>query len=348
MNTKELLKNLEEFNEDELFYKDYYTAKHSSHFQEYLNSLDREYIRKRMLIVPEIEGSFMPDTLGDDAFFFDENNKNNVILSKHNRYTPGFFHQHHFFELIYVLKGSCKQNIHHDHFVLKEGDFCLISPLTRHSIEVFDDSLIINILIRRNTFEDIFYNTLKDTNKLAVFFNNSLYAKKYNAYLIIDSMNDSFIKKHILSMYLENMEKKKYYESILDSYLMILFSKLLQKYEDSMKLPMETKKSSSVFSDIMAYIDDNYQTTTLQEIADRFHFSTGYCSRMIKKHTGKSFTQLQQTIRFHKACFFLENTNKSIAEVSELVGFNNIEHFNRLFKKIYQTTPGQYRKAKNM
>ena len=149
-------------------------------------------------------------------------------------------------------------------------------------------------------------------------------------------------------MYLENMEKKKYYENILDSYLMILFSKLLQKYEDFMKLPMETQKSSSVFSDIMAYIDENYQTTSLQEIADRFHFSTGYCSKMIKKHTGKSFTQLQQTIRFHKACFFLENTNKSIAEVSELVGFNSIEHFNRLFKKIYHTTPGQYRKEKNM
>lgn len=348
MNTQELLKNLEKFNEDELFYQDYYNAKHGNHFQEYLENLDRKYIKDRMLILPEIEGSFMPDTLGDDAFFFNENNKNNVILSKHNRYTPAFSHQHYFFELIYVLKGFCRQNIHHNHFVLKEGDFCLISPLTKHSIEVFDESLIINILIRRNTFEDIFYNTLKDTNKLAVFFNNSLYAKKYSAYLIIDSQNDSFIKKHILSMFLENMEKKKYYENILDSYLMILFSKLLQKYEDTIKLPMETGKNSSIISDIMAYIDEHYQTTSLQDIAVRFHFSTGYCSRLIKKHTGKSFTQLQQAIRFHKACFFLENTNKSIAEVGTLVGFNNVEHFNRLFKKIYHITPGQYRKEKNM
>ena len=74
---------------------------------------------------------------------------------------------------------------------------------------------------------------------------------------------------------------------------------------------------------------------------------TNYFSLAFKKHTGKSFTQLQQAIRFRKACFFLENTNKSIAEISELIGFNNVEHFNRLFKKIYASTPGQYRKEKN-
>lgn len=347
MDTKRLLENLKELNEHELFYKDYYNAKQGENFQEYLGNLDKEYIKEQFLIVPEIEDGFMPDTVGDDAFFFKDNDKNNVILSKHNRYTPVFSHQHQFFELVYVFEGNCKQTIGHNHFILHEGDFCLISPHTRHSIGVFDESIIINILIRRSTFEDIFYNTLKDKNKLSTFFNNSLYAKNYNAYLIIESRSDPFIKKHILSMFLENIEKKKYYENILDSYLMILLSKLLQKYEDTIQLPDATQKVSSTISDIMAYVDENYQTVSLNDIASTFHFSTAYCSRLIKKHTGKSFTQLQQAIRFHKACFFLENTNKSIAEISELIGFNNVEHFNRLFKKIYNITPGQYRKEKN-
>ena len=338
MDTNELLDELKKFNEHELFYKDYYNAKQGENFQEYLGNLDKEYIKEQFLIVPEIEGGFMPDSIGDDAFFFDDNDKNNVILSKHNRYTPVFSHQHQFFELAYVLQGFCEQTTGHNHFKLNEGDLCLISPYTKHSIGVFDDSLVINILIRGSTFEDIFYTTLKDKNKLSSFFNNSLYTKNYNAHLIISSGKDSFIK---------NMEKKKYYENILNSGLMILLSKLLQNYEDTIQLPVETQKSSAAFSDIMAYIDENYQTVSLSDIADKFHFSTAYCSRLIKKHTGKSFTQLQQAIRFRKACFFLENTNKSIAEISELIGFNNVEHFNRLFKKIYASTPGQYRKEKN-
>lgn len=347
MDTNELLDELKKFNEHELFYKDYYNAKQGENFQEYLGNLDKEYIKEQFLIVPEIEGGFMPDSIGDDAFFFDDNDKNNVILSKHNRYTPVFSHQHQFFELAYVLQGFCEQTTGHNHFKLNEGDLCLISPYTKHSIGVFDDSLVINILIRGSTFEDIFYTTLKDKNKLSSFFNNSLYTKNYNAHLIISSGKDSFIKNHILSMFIENMEKKKYYENILNSGLMILLLKLLQNYEDTIQLPVETQKSSAAFSDIMAYIDENYQTVSLSDIADKFHFSTAYCSRLIKKHTGKSFTQLQQAIRFRKACFFLENTNKSIAEISELIGFNNVEHFNRLFKKIYASTPGQYRKEKN-
>lgn len=344
MNIKDLLNNLNQYNADELFYKEYYLAKRNKRtFQDFIDNLNIKEIQDRMLIVPEIPNSFIPSRLDDNAFFND-NEKNHIVISKHNRYTPEFNHEHYFFELIYVLSGSCRQSINQDSITLKAGQFCLLAPNTQHSIAVFDSSLIINILIRRSTFEDIFYSILKDVNTLSIFFNNSLYAKSKSPYLIMDSKNDAIIKEHILSMFLEFTEKGKYYENILSSSLMILFSKLLQKYEDSIYYPTETKKTSASFSDIMAYIYDNYQTTTLNEIAREFHFSPEHCSRLIKQHTGKSFTKIQQNIRFSKACFFLENTNSTIAEVSVLVGYKNVEHFNRLFKKIYGMTPSQYRK----
>lgn len=347
MTTNELLNILKEYNTDELFYKDYYHAKQNDkNFKTFINNLNIREIHNRMLITPEIPGGFMPLKLGDNAFF-DDNEKNNIVISKHNRYTPIFEHEHYFFELIYVLSGSCKQNINQNAFTLNTGQFCLVAPNTKHSISVFDSSIIINILIRRNTFEDIFYNILKDTNKLSVFFNNSLYAKTKSPYLIMDSMKDSVIKDQVLAMFLEFLEKDKYYEDILNSSLMILFSKLLQKYEDKIFYPTETKKASSTFSDIMAYIYENYQDTSLNEIAKHFHFSPEYCSRLIKQHTGKSFTKIQQNIRFSKARFFLENTNSTIAEISYLIGYRNVEHFNRLFKKIYDMTPSQYRKNHN-
>lgn len=344
MNIKDLLNYLNEYNADELFYKEYYLSKRNKgSFKKFIDNLNTQEIQDRMLIVPEIPSSFMPSKLDDNAFFND-GEKNNIVISKHNRYTPAFKHEHYFFELIYVLSGSCKQNINQDSFILKSGQFCLMTPNTEHSIEVFDSSIIINILIRRNTFEDIFYNILKDTNTISVFFNNSLYAKNKSPYLIMDSLGDPVIKEQVLSMFLEFIEKEKYYENILNSSLMILFSKLLQKYEDNIFYPSETKKASATFSDMMAYIYENYQTTTLNEIAREFHFSPEHCSRLIKQHTGKSFTKIQQNIRFSKACFFLENTNSTIAEISGLVGYKNVEHFNRLFKKIYGITPSQYRK----
>lgn len=347
MNQKELLEEINQFNEDEILYKNFYDYQKSGKtYKDLIDHMGVSYDFYVKRITSDVEGGFLPTVISDDNFFRGED-KNNIVITKHNRYTPVFSHKHELFELIYVLSGTCKQHIEHSTIELQEGQFCLVAPGSVHSISVFDESIILNILIRRNTFEDIFYNILKDTNAISTFFNNTLYTKNQNAYLPIDSKKDSYIREHVLSMLLEYKEKNKYYEEILNGSITILFSKLLQKYEDTIYVSDTTKKASSEFSDILAYIDKNYQTATLSGVASHFHFSNAYCSRLIKKHTGKSFTELQQNIRFRMALFFLENTNKTIAEISTDIGFQNVEHFNRLFRKRYGITPGGYRKDKS-
>ena len=87
----------------------------------------------------------------------------NVSLVKHPRYFPLFYHEHDFFEMIYVLSGNCNNFFQDSTEKLTAGDLCLIAPNVRHGIlAVEDDSIILNILIRRSTFMDIFYNTVRD------------------------------------------------------------------------------------------------------------------------------------------------------------------------------------------
>lgn len=344
MDTQELYEKLREFNEDELFYRNYYDAKQNQwKLEEFLNGLDYKKILDRRLIITEVNTGYMPSDMTDETYFEPED-KNSIVISKHNRFTPAFRHRHIFFEMIYVLSGSCVQLIGQEEIHLKEGEFCLIAPNVTHSISVYDSSIIINILIRRSTFEDIFYDILRDTNKISVFFNQSLFANLQNTHLIFDTRRDGMLKEHVLTMFLEYINNAKYYEKILNSQLMILFGKLLQIYEDCIKYPPQTRKTNETCMHIIAYIEDHYQTITLNEISEHFHFSPAYCSRLIKEYTGKSFTAIVQSIKFKKAVSLLESTNISIAEVSHLVGFENVEHFNRLFKKLYQVTPGQYRK----
>lgn len=344
MNTQELYEKLREFNEDELFYRNYYDAKQNQwKLDEFLNGLDYKKILDRRLIITEVNTGYMPSDMTDETYFEPED-KNSIVISKHNRFTPAFRHRHIFFEMIYVLSGSCIQQIGQEEIRLCEGEFCLMAPDVAHSISVFDASIVINILIRRSTFEDIFYDILRDTNKIAVFFNQSLFANMQNTHLIFDTGRDRMLLEHVLTMFLEYINKDKYYEKILNSQLMILFGKLLQIYEDCIKYPPQTRKTNETCMHIIAYIEDHYQTVTLSEICEHFHFSQAYCSRLIKAHTGKSFTAIVQSIKFKKAVSLLENSNISISEISRMVGFENVEHFNRLFRKIYQATPGQYRK----
>lgn len=343
MTTEELYEKLCNFNEDEKFYETYYDARKKKwKLDEFLKNLNYQELLERRLIIPEANTGYMPSSMSDETYF-ELSDKNSIVLNKHNRYTPAFRHRHVFFELVYVLTGSCTQRINQDEVTITEGQFCLLAPYTTHSIGVFDDSIIVNILIRRSTFEDIFYDMLRDTNKIAVFFNQTLFSTTQNSYLILDTARDAMIREQVLTMFLEYINKKNYYEKILNSQLMILFAKILQLYEDKIQYPALTHKGNETCMQIIGYIEKNFKTVTLSSVCNHFHFSEGYCSRLIKEHTGKSFTQIVQELRFQQACSLLTSSNISIAEISSLSGFKNVEHFNRLFKKRYQLTPGQYR-----
>lgn len=349
MTSQELYEKLCEYNEDEKFYIHYYDAKQNKwNLDKFLKSLDFEKVINRRLIIPEVSLGWMPVDMSDDIYF-DINDKNSIVISKHNRYTPMFRHKHIFFELVYALSGSCRQRINQDEIELKEGQFLLIAPEIMHSVGVFDSSIIINILIRRSTFEDIFYDMLRDTNKISAFFNSSLFENEQNAYLIFDTDRNPLFRDFVLDMFLEFLNKKKYYEKILNGQLMILFTKLLQLYENRIQYPSRIGKSTVLSLQILGYIEKYYQTVSLSEVAGYFHLSEAYCSRLIKKHTGKSFTTIVQSIKFRRACSLLETSSISIAEISRLIGFEYVEHFNRLFKRRYQMTPGEYRKnARNL
>lgn len=347
MNIQELYEKLCEFNQDEKFYENYYDAQQNKwKLEEFLSRLDFQEILDRRLIITEVNTGYMPSDMTDETYF-ESDDKNSIVISKHNRYTPAFRHRHIFFELVYVLSGYCTQKINQEEICLKEGQFCLLAPNTAHSIGVFDSSIVINILIRRSTFEDIFFDILRDTNKISIFFNQSLFANMQNTYLIFDTNRDSLLRDYVLTMFLESINKQKYYEKILNSQLMILFTKILQLYENNIQYPIKTHKSNETCMQMIGYIEEHYQTISLNNVSKHFHFSQNYCSRLIKKYTGKSFTTIVQNIKFQKACSLLESSNISIAEISTLVGFEHVEHFNRLFKKLYQMTPGQYRKNSN-
>ena len=94
---------------------------------------------------------------------------------------------------------------------------------------------------------------------------------------------------------------------------------------------------------MLNYIQTNYQTVTLEDMAQQFHLSEPYISKYIKDKSGKTFGDFVQGIRMKKARTLLKNSNMTVENIAYTVGYQNVEHFNRLFKKKYNMTPIQYR-----
>lgn len=101
---------------------------------------------------------------------------------------------------------------------------------------------------------------------------------------------------------------------------------------------------SSVVYPAVVYIRDHLQQEiTMKEMADLCHLSPSYFSRTFNKETGESFVNYISSRRIQLA---LLETGKSISQIAEEVGYDNISHFTAVFKRTEGIPPSVYRSSK--
>ena len=97
--------------------------------------------------------------------------------------------------------------------------------------------------------------------------------------------------------------------------------------------------------EIMSFIQKNYSNVDLETLSETFHLSKPYLSKYIKEKTGMTFQDAVKEERMKRARGLLKETTQTVEVIAAQVGYENVEHFNRLFKKSYGITPVQYRKS---
>lgn len=83
---------------------------------------------------------------------------------------------------------------------------------------------------------------------------------------------------------------------------------------------------------------------TLQEVAEQLHFSPSYFSSYFKDKNGIGFAEFAMQARVKQAMLLLRTQDCTMAEIADKVGYADVKHFSRVFKKITGIKPGEYRK----
>ena len=92
------------------------------------------------------------------------------------------------------------------------------------------------------------------------------------------------------------------------------------------------------------WLQDNFaKDISMAQLAQQFELSVRSLNRRFKAATGVSPLQYLQKIRIETAKDLLKTSNLSIHEIAEQVGYQDLAHFNRLFKRLLSTAPKQYR-----
>lgn len=242
-----------------------------------------------------------------------------------------------------MLEGEFTQQITDRKLVMRTGDICLIPPGIYHALDVQNYSVVVNILIKKNKFREITLNELRGNLLIAGLLPDQFPAKEQNNYLIFHTAGDEMLRKMVLSMCLEELEHKAYYQHMLHSLLLLILGHLLRHYEKTCEYSSQPQAGSTLHLLILQEIEHNYQTVTLANLADAFHYSPQHMSHLIRQLTGMSFTDYLLQKRMQKSAELLTKTAMKVKSISESVGYHNHEHFIRTFRKYYGTTPREYR-----
>lgn len=231
---------------------------------------------------------------------------------------------------------------------LKSGDAIFIPPNQLHYADraskstasvcmcsfrafVFDFAMIMDVVPAycRQYLNPVFYNS----RKCVIHFDNS---KAWHSDII-----------HELKPIYEGMDRD--VESVeleLRGRLLVIWQLMYNKHLKEIGNNQTFTRLYPQLSSCIDYINDNYaDNIELSELASVCSLSEGHFCRMFREFTGYTpFTYINRT-RILKSCDYLRASDKSIADIATLCGYNNISYYNRTFFKMMHETPSGYRKS---
>lgn len=107
---------------------------------------------------------------------------------------------------------------------------------------------------------------------------------------------------------------------------------------------LDSAASSFIVKNALTYIESNYKDRLkLADVADNVYVSQWHLSKLLNKYTGQNFSEILNNVRMEQAKGLLENPSLRIGDIAEEVGFLDMAHFSRVFKKTVGISANEYR-----
>lgn len=263
-------------------------------------------------------------------------------------------HWHHNIECLLIQKGRYKIELNMDTIILEKGDICFINSGELHMLtglckDTCHDAIIFNPHILSCNYndriqEEIIAPLLTHTTVLPhIISKESIY------------YTDIFTRlSNIVNNWFELCNHKKPSSTIGDSYLytkLTLYELMHILYtnhlflESNSVLSASEKEKIDCFKSIVSYLQMNmHKKITLEHLSEVAQYNPQYLCQFFKSFAGITPIQYLINLRIEYACTLLQETTKSILEISLDCGFDNVSYFIRQFKEHLHMTPNQYRK----
>lgn len=237
-------------------------------------------------------------------------------------------HWHEHMELHYILKGRATFNCNHRIISAEEGDVIIINSNELHSGSCDTGSLEAIVIIFQ-----------MDSFSRELVYQNVLFQ------VLIE--NDLWLRELFSTIYKENEKKEIGYKLVCKGMLFELIAYLVRNYavlnlseKENLKRKQDLERLNTVLKYIALHYDEKISVARLAEI---MHVSESRFGHLFKESVGISPLNYINEFRLKKALPLLRKQELNVSEIAMEVGFDDMNHFGRLFKKYYGTTPTEMR-----
>lgn len=251
------------------------------------------------------------------------------------------WHDHDFYELVYVAEGYCLHGVEGFGSLLMEGDVFVIPPGVSHKYSSNRVTRIYNCVFGESALEP-HLAALKQLPGLETLFCTGETADWSRLRL---SLNERKTFHRRIQTMCEECEARKLGWGVrLTGELLALlveYARMHQAHEDAGKsdgsYPAYVRQALSV-------IDEDYADCELsvQRIAAQVGISDDYLTRQFRQVTGLSTQEYLRRYRFARAMNLLQ-TGVPVGEAAQKVGFRSLSYFSREFTRELGISPSKYR-----
>lgn len=256
------------------------------------------------------------------------------------------YHNHNFYELIIIESGKGTHHLNGVTFPYQKGDVFLLRPSDAHEFTIQTKTRFIYI---KFTEEYIWKNFLMNKkNELKKMIQLLMEDRSFIYESVIKSKTD---REHLLQLsriLLHEFSYKGLYNKEVTADLFSgIFTILVRNTMSNTTNQKWAFKNVSRIDRILYYINVNFLDTDrmkIENMAKEFMLSPNYISIYIKKETGFSIQQHIIQYKVKAAEKLLLQSHYNISEIADKLGFNDVSHFNKIFKTYRSKSPSAFKK----
>lgn len=267
-----------------------------------------------------------------------------ITVRPHTRFVHFPKHSHNYVEVIYMCSGSTTHYINDEKVVLQKGELLFLSQKAVQEIETAQENdIAVNFIILPEFFDESLKMMGQEENPIRDFIVSCLRGNSesdvgYLHFKVADVLPIQNLLENLIWTIMNDQQNKR---SINQITMGLLFLQLMN-YTDKVVMG-KSQTNEDLILTVLRYIEEHYKDGELSELADSLHYDLYWLSRLIKKQTGRNYTDLLQMKRLSQASYLLQHTNMSVSDIGNAVGYDNLSYFHKIFQKQFDMSPKKYR-----